>query len=64
MQIIYSVRIYNIQHLKKRIREAVASVTADVLGRVWREMDYSLDVCRATNGAHVVVNCKINALEM
>jgi hypothetical protein len=32
-QIVYSVRIHNIQHLKQRIREAAASVT---LGRVWQ----------------------------
>jgi hypothetical protein len=51
-QSVYSVRIHNIQHSKQRIREAAASVTPDVLGRVWREMEYRLDVCRATNGAH------------
>jgi hypothetical protein len=51
-QIIYSVRVHNIQHLKQRIKEAVASVTPDVLGRVWQEMEYHLDDCRATNAAH------------
>jgi hypothetical protein len=45
--------IHDIQHLKERIREAAASVTADVLGRVWQEMEYRLDVCRATNRAHI-----------
>jgi hypothetical protein len=44
---------YNIRHLKHRIREAAASVTADVLGRVWQEMEYCLDVYRATNGARI-----------
>jgi hypothetical protein len=52
-QIIYRVRIHNIQHLKQRIRKAAASVTPDVLVRVWQEMEYHLDVCRATNGAHI-----------
>jgi hypothetical protein len=52
-QIVYSVRIHNIQHLKQRIREAAASVTPDVLGRVCQEVEYRLDVCRATNGAHI-----------
>jgi hypothetical protein len=51
-RIVYSIRVDNIQHLKQRIREAAASVTPDVLGRVWQEMEYRLDVCRATNGAH------------
>jgi hypothetical protein len=52
-QTIYSVRIHNIQHLKQRIREVAASVTPDALGRVWQEMEYHLDVYRATNGAHI-----------
>jgi hypothetical protein len=52
-QIIYSVYIHNIQHLKQRIREAAATVTPDVLGRVFQDMEYNLDVCRATNGAHI-----------
>jgi hypothetical protein len=30
-----------------------ASVTPDVLGRVWQELEYCLDVCRATNVAHI-----------
>ena len=24
-----------------------------MLGRVWQELDYRLDVCRVTNGAHI-----------
>jgi hypothetical protein len=39
-QTIYSVRIHNIQHLKQRTKEVAASVTPDVLGRVWKEMEY------------------------
>jgi hypothetical protein len=52
-QILKSVRIHNIQQLKHRIREAAESVTPDVRGRVWQEMGYSLNVRRATNGAHI-----------
>jgi hypothetical protein len=52
-QIVYSVHMHNIQYLKQWIREAAASVTPDVLGTVWQEMKYPLDVCRAKNGAHV-----------
>jgi hypothetical protein len=51
-QTVYSVRISNLQHLKLRIREVAASVTPNVLGRVWQVMEYRLDVCRATNAAH------------
>jgi hypothetical protein len=50
---VYSVRNHSIQHLKQRIREVAASVTPDVLGRVWQEMEYRLDVCRAASGAHL-----------
>jgi hypothetical protein len=46
-QTVYSVCIHNIQHWKQQIRGVAASVTPDVLGRV------CLDVCRATNGAHI-----------
>jgi hypothetical protein len=49
----YSVRIHSIQHLKQPIRETTASVTADVLGRVWQETECRLDVCRATYEAHI-----------
>ena len=38
---------------KSRITEAVATIGNAVLGRVWQELDYRLDVCRVTNGAHV-----------
>jgi hypothetical protein len=52
-QCAYSVRINNIEHSKARITEAVHSVTPDVLHRVWQELQYRLDVCKATNGSHV-----------
>ncbi|GBN80818.1 hypothetical protein AVEN_71877-1 [Araneus ventricosus] len=46
-------RIDDINHLKQRITDVVHSVTPDVLTRVWDELDYRLNVCRATNGAHI-----------
>jgi hypothetical protein len=52
-QTVYNVRIHNVQHLKQRIREVAASVTPDVHGRVWQEVEYHLDVCRATSGVHI-----------
>jgi hypothetical protein len=52
-QVVYSDRIHKIKRLKQRIREAAVSFTPDVLGRVWQEMEYRLDVCRATSGAHI-----------
>ncbi|GBN54976.1 hypothetical protein AVEN_261494-1 [Araneus ventricosus] len=50
-QHMYSERITDINHLKQKITDVVRSVTPDVLTRVWEELDYRLDVCRATNGA-------------
>jgi len=32
-----------------------AAITEDMLGNTWREIDYRLDVLRATKGAHVEV---------
>jgi hypothetical protein len=52
-QTVYSVRISNIKHLKQQIKEVAASVNPNVLGRVWQEIEYRLDVCRATNGAQI-----------
>jgi hypothetical protein len=52
-QCVYSVRINDIEHLNARITEAVHSVTPDVLCRVWQELEYRLDVCKATNRSHI-----------
>jgi hypothetical protein len=39
--------------LKQRISDAVESISRDMLGRVWAELDYRLDICRVINGAHI-----------
>ena len=36
------------------ITAAVKPVTPDMLQRVWSELDYRIDVCRVTSGAHWV----------
>ena len=51
--LVYQVKINDLAHLKTRITDAINSVTSAVLGRVWQELDYRLDVCRATNGGHI-----------
>ncbi|GBN38262.1 hypothetical protein AVEN_264727-1 [Araneus ventricosus] len=48
-----SERTNDINHLKQRITDVIRSVTPDVLTRVWEELEYPLDVCRAANGAHI-----------
>ena len=44
--------------MKARITDAFATITEDMLENTWREIDYRLDVLRATKGAHVEVCCK------
>ena len=39
--------------LKVRIRTAIETITADMLQTVWDELDYRVDVCRITKGAHI-----------
>jgi len=41
-----------IPELKVRIRTAIETITADTLQTVWNELDYRVDVCRITKGAH------------
>jgi len=43
----------SIPELKVRIRAATATIPADMLQTVWNELDYRVDVCRITKGAHI-----------
>ena len=43
----------SIPELKVRIRTATETITADMLQAVWNELDYRVDVCRITKGAHI-----------
>ena len=36
-----------------QIRTAIETITADMLQTVWNELDYRVDVCRITKGAHI-----------
>jgi hypothetical protein len=40
---------------KARIRDALAAMAEEMMEKTWREIEYRLDVLRATNGAHVEV---------
>ena len=42
----------SLNELKQRITTAVASVDEDMLRSVWTELDYRIDMCRVTKGAH------------
>lgn len=43
----------DIDDLKQRITNALATVDRHMLARVWEEFDYRVDICRVTNGAHI-----------
>ena len=43
----------SIPELKVRIRTATETTTSDMLQTVWNKLDYRVDVCRITNGAHI-----------
>ena len=50
---VFSTPVPDITNLKARITEAFATITEDMLENTWREIDYRLDVLRATKVAHV-----------
>ena len=51
--IVYAEKIRNIHHLQERITSAIETVTRDMIQKTWQEIEFSLDVSRATNGAHI-----------
>jgi len=42
-----------VPELKVRIRTVIETITADMLQTVWNELDYRVNVCRITKGAHI-----------
>jgi len=52
---VFSTKVPDITNLKARITDAFATITENMLENMWREIDYRLDVLRATKGAHVEV---------
>jgi len=43
----------SIPELKVRSVTSIETITADMLQTVWNELDYRVDVCRITKGAHI-----------
>jgi len=52
---VFSKPVPDITNLKARITDAFATITEEILENTWREIDYRLDVLRATKVAHVEV---------
>ena len=49
----FSTPVSDITNLKARITDDFATIAEDKLENTWREIDYRLDVLRATKAAHV-----------
>jgi hypothetical protein len=43
----------DLDDLKARIIAAVKNIDAPILTLVWQELEYRIDVCRVTRGAHI-----------
>ena len=46
-------RLQDLADLTPRIIAAVKNIDAPMLTRVWQELEYRIDVCRVTRGAHI-----------
>jgi hypothetical protein len=53
MHVVYSRKVRDLADLKQRIIEAVELVTPHMLINTWQELEYGLDICRATTGAQI-----------
>ena len=51
----YRTKIRDVTDLKQRITDAIATIGEAMLQRTWQEIEYRLDVLRATKGAHLEV---------
>jgi hypothetical protein len=43
------------EDLKTRIRDVITTINRGMLARTWEELEFRLDVLRATQGAHTEV---------
>ena len=51
----YRRKVRDLAVLRQRIIEAVEFITAHMLINTWQGLEYRLDICRATKGAHIEV---------
>ena len=54
--IVYAEKIRNIRHLQDRVTSAIETVTRDMIQKTLQEIEFRLDVSRATNGAHIEIH--------
>ena len=51
--IVYRTKVRDMTDLNQRIFNAIATINEAMLQRTWQEIEYRLDVLRATNDAHI-----------
>ena len=51
--IVYKTKVRDIDDLKQRISNAMTTIDEAMLQRTWQEIEYRLDVLRATNAARI-----------
>jgi hypothetical protein len=50
--IVYQVKINDLQNLKAHIRDAVATVAPNMFQAMWKEVKYRQHICHVTKGTH------------
>ena len=53
--VVYRRKVQDLADLIQRIIEAVELITSHMLINKWQELEYRLDICRATTGANIEV---------
>ncbi|GBL82712.1 hypothetical protein AVEN_88082-1 [Araneus ventricosus] len=53
---VYSKEIRDVEDLRASITAAIATVTTEIAQRTWLELDYRLNILRATKEAHMAVH--------
>ncbi|GBO35552.1 hypothetical protein AVEN_41644-1, partial [Araneus ventricosus] len=54
--IAYKTPVPSLDELKRRIVTAIQNATPEMLENTWREIEFRLDVLRATKGSHVQIH--------
>jgi len=53
--VVYRRKVRDLADLRQRFIEAVELITPHMLINTWQELEYRLDICRATTGGHIEV---------
>ncbi|GFS63633.1 uncharacterized protein TNCV_1961891 [Trichonephila clavipes] len=53
---VYGIQVNSLEELKQNIQTAVSTVDVSMLKLSWMELEYRLDIVRATKGSHVEIS--------